>query len=137
MKKIYEAALLNADMSVVKSNLITLLNSIEESSERAVEILIGMDIKEDELPKCTIDSQDRVCTMTSCDYLQDKVRYEYTRENANFYKTEEDAKAYSKGENPKDSNWRQTEEYPFKGTRMVKDSSYTSFDNWLSRKVKN
>lgn len=132
MKKIYEAAINNADMNVIKNNLITFLNSLEDSPERAVEILLGMETKESELSKKVYDRQNRVLTLKSTNYLKDRVTYSYESKNVYYFKTKEEADLYAKDGTIKDSKWSKNEEYTFESFFTSTKESWCSFDTWMS-----
>jgi hypothetical protein len=135
MNKIHQFAFDNAKADIIKNNVDRLIQQANICPERAIEILLGMDIAITELPKKVKTSKGVVYTLKDCNYLNDSVRYDFIRKDSTFFKTEEDAELYRTTGEKKNSHWYKTGDYTIEVVKDVPDVSSVTFENWLSLEV--
>ena len=135
MNKIHQFAFDNAKADIIKNNVDRLIQQANICPERAIEILLGMDITINELPKKVKTSKGVVYTLKDCNYLKDSVRYDFIRKDSTFFKTEEDAELYRTTGEKKNSHWYKTGDYTIEVTKDVPDISSVTFEAWLSLEV--
>ena len=135
MNKIHQFAFDNAKADIIKNNVNRLIQQANICPERAIEILLGMDITITELPKKVKTSKGVVYTLKDCNYLNDSVRYDFIRKDSTFFKTEEDAELYRTTGEKKNSHWYKTGDYTIEVVKDVPDISSVTFENWLSLEV--
>jgi hypothetical protein len=135
MNKIHKFAFNNAQAEIIKDNVDRLIKQANICPERAIEILLGMDIAITELPKKVKTSKGVVYTLKDCNYLNDSVRYDFIRKDSTFFKTEEDAELYRTTGEKKNSHWYKTGDYTIEVVKDVPDVSSVSFETWLSFEV--
>lgn len=135
MNKIHQFAFDNAKADIIKNNVNRLIQQANICPERAIEILLGMDIAITELPKKVKTSKGVVYTLKDCNYLNDSVRYDFIRKDSTFFKTEEDAELYRTTGEKKNSHWYKTGDYTIEVVKDVPDISSVTFENWLSLEV--
>lgn len=135
MNKIHQFAFDNAKADIIKNNVDRLIQQANICPERAIEILLGMDIAITELPKKVKTSKGVIYTLKDCNYLNDSVRYDFIRKDSTFFKTEEDAELYRTTGEKKNSHWYKTGDYTIEVVKDVPDISSVTFENWLSLEV--
>jgi hypothetical protein len=135
MKKIHKFAFENAQAEIIKNNVSRLIKQASICPERAIEVLLGMDITFGELPKRVKNSSGNVYTLKECNYLNDAIIFDYIRKESTFFKTEEDAELYRTTGEKKNSHWYKTGDYTIEVVKDVPDVASVTFETWLSFEV--
>lgn len=131
MKKIYEWALGQCGVNDRIINAVNMLKA--EHAERFVEVVVGCEIKNDDVPK-EVTYEDKVCKLVSCNYILDIVTYTCVDSTTRYFATQEDADKYAEHG---DYAWSTSssdakEEYPFKGVWTRECEHSTWYERWYS-----
>ena len=136
MKALLEHIINSSDID--SKNLINAISHLSEDiQERFVELVLGIADEHgvcESLPETSKTYRGYVAHLLSYDYLTDTVSYEYEETVDKYFDTRENADKYSEnGTVCGASNYKQTDECPYIGTRSVTRTSTMSRADWLYR----
>lgn len=128
MKKIFQWAL---EQSGATKNMVKAVNLLREShAERFVEIVVGCEIKDEDIPQ-EVTYEGKVHKLVRSNYICDEITYACEDTSVRYFPTQEDADRYantgdyvynSSSSSPKD-------EFPIKG-EWTRECEHTT---WYSR----
>lgn len=135
MRKIFKKAIEHAYGSDAQLlNAISFLNESEQ--ERFVEIALGCQITDDELPTM-VSRNNKVYTLVSTNYLKDEIVASYIDTDVRYFNSPEEADEY--GDSGKytysKSSGVLTDDYPYKGEYTSKKTTWYSYNTWMNSEV--
>lgn len=135
MRKIFKKVLKDSfgdNTSLI--NAISFLNTDEQ--ERFIELCVGCEITEDELPK-KIRRNNVIYTLESCNYIKNEIIAKYVGTDTRYFSTQEEANEFAiTGKyNYNTSTYKETETCNIKGEYTSKRETWFTYDDWMNSEV--
>lgn len=130
MKKIYQWALEQCGANETIINAVSMLRT--EQAERFVEVLVGCEIKNDDVPQ-EFTYEDKVYKVVRCNYILDEITCHCEDSSVRYFPTQEDADKYAECG---DYSWATSssdakDEYPYKGVWTIEVEHTTCYEKWF------